>query len=550
MFGTIEVHGGKLVVRHDDVQDKYIPCYSTQLMQGDRVLVPEQTFYSRIEQPAIAIVTRIEADFAELHIATIRPCPFAPRIPNQNGTLSVGERLVVWLRANGSIDIVERFPDYPLSDAACIRSVYALTESRQPLEPTMEKPLYHYLHCVDHTDLDTFTIDPKDSVDFDDAISVDVVNHTIYVHIVDMAHVASSEEERERLQKRCLTLYLANEATDHLLDEENATSNHSLVTGKVRQVITVCMRMNGTLVHSYEIYKSIICVKTRYTYEEVARQLMKHTASASLQYLSELAKKRSEQVQYHLYLPAVRFRIGELGTIESIHMEEEDDAHRLIATAMIMTNMVVSMHLSKHGVLFPNRFHETLHGIIPHESMIKTHHKQVDSFLWVKKYARAHYAIDEKGHFGLNLKEYVHFTSPMRRYADVLIHRVLSGERFTHEALEDEIQYINRRGELVKSLQCLYTKWKIGRYIATHQPKQTVWITGVSRSGVNWYMPAYSLHGFAHVTALEPKQFWKWKEEDKTLCGKTIIRLGKSYVATKIMVMPVTYDIQVVIHIS
>ena len=556
MYGTIQLHGGKLMIHINvyadeiDNENKIIPFYSTQFIPGDIIYIPDKTLYSRIEQPAVAIVVNIEIDYAILHIATLPSCPFSPTI--KNNKVKKGDRLVVWLRSNGQIDIVEIYPDHPTSDAICLRRVYELCQPRPLLSSTVDEPLYTRHDCVDHTDLNTFTIDPPESVDFDDAISVDVEKKMIYVHIVDIAHATLSVEERQRLQNHCLTLYLANEVTDHLLDHVNASSTYSLLVGENRHVITVCMKLQDTMIESYEIYKSIINVKRRYTYEEVERLLMMHTPSPALSFLHELDKKRSSSILYQLYLPSLRFRINEIGTIDSVYLEEDNDAHRLVATAMIMTNMVVSKQLTHHGIVFPNRFHQTLHGMLPNQSMIRTHHKQVDSFLWVKKYARAYYALDEKGHFGLDIKEYVHFTSPMRRYADVIIHRILAGERFSKEVLEDEIDWINRRATLVKSIQSLYTKWKIGRYIQTYQPKQTIWITGVHKSGVSWYMPSYSLDGFAHVSTFEPKQYWKWKEEEKTLSDSNSIdiKVGQSYVATRIMVTPYTYHVSITIHIS
>jgi len=553
MYGTVELHGGKLMIRvHDiDEEKELLPLSSTQFIPGDTIYVPDKTLYNRVEQPVVAIVIHCDQGVATLHIATLRVSSFSPII--HDATLQKGNRLVVWLRSDGSITIVAMFPDHPLSDALCLQRVYELASPRPTIPSTFAKPLYTREECVDHTTLDTFTIDPTDSVDFDDAISVDVENRTIYVHIVDLAHASLSIDEQHRFQSRCLTLYLANEHTDHLLDGQHASSSYSLVVGQVRNVITVCMKLDNTydtIITSYEIYKSTIQVKRRYTYEEVERLLLTHTASPALFLLHQVEQKRSATILYHLYLPSVRFRVNEQGTIDSVIMEEEDQAHRLVATAMIMTNMVVSKHLRQHDVVFPNRFHQTVHGILPHQSMIRTHHKQVDSFLWVKKYARAHYAIDEKGHFGLQCNDYVHFTSPMRRYADVIIHRVLAGERFSKEVLEDEIQWINQRADLVTSIQSLYTKWKVGRYIQIHQPKQTVWITAVHKSGVMWYMPSYSLHGFAHVSTLEPKQYWKWKEDENTLCGSTVIQMGHSYVATRLHVTPHTYDVKVTIHIS
>jgi hypothetical protein len=318
--------------------------------------------------------------------------------------------------------------------------------------------------------------------------------------------------------------------------------------GQKRDTITVKMIVDAGMVTAYEIYPSTICVKRRYTYEEVLLILQNGTASAAIQYLHQLSLQRETNVLYHLYLPAQRFTIKD-GIIDEIHQEEHDESHQLVATAMIMTNVVISKHLSQCGVIFPNRFHETLRGINKYSNRVLTGNIHVDSFMMVKTYARAQYAVDEKGHFGLQVTDYVHFTSPMRRYADVIVHRILAGECYDHDVLVKEVEWINTRSTICRTLQHLYANWKIGRYIQSVQTTHTVWITGVNKSGIIWYLPRFSLNGYAHVTMLEPKQFWKW--EDGALKGKQCkIRVGNSYQASELIVNPITFDTSIHILIK
>ena len=134
----------------------------------------------------------------------------------------------------------------------------------------------------------------------------------------------------------------------------------------------------------------------------------------------------------------------------------------------------------------------------------------MDSFVAVKRFARACYAIDQQGHFGLGLTEYLHFTSPMRRYADVIVHRLLAGWQISREDLDAEVDWINWRAEFNKALQRQYTAWKVAAYLREHAVSELdVWVTGVSAAGLLWFAPAYSLSGFSHVSLLEPAQRWK-----------------------------------------
>ena len=316
------------------------------------------------------------------------------------------------------------------------------------------------------------------------------------------------------------------------------------------------MKLADHEVESYQIYRSIICVKRRYHYQHVSR-LLQEDCPPDILYLHHFSNARCSEIDYHLYLPSLRYHTDESGLIDECHMDTDDDAHQLVATAMILTNVVVSSHLSSKGVLFPNRFHDTLRGVKRKDGNTgktgKTGNRQVDSFLQVKTYARATYEIDQKGHFGLQVKEYVHFTSPMRRYADVIVHRVLAGWTYDPVWLEQEVDYINQRSTLVKTLHQLYQTWKIGRHIATMTKPNTIWITGISRSGILWYLPDYSVNGFTHVSQLG-KQYWKWCIGDTEYLQGTSshhqIRVGQSYPVSTIAIDPITFDYRISLQLD
>ena len=494
MEGVIQLHGAKQMLVGESIRqiesDKYIP--------GDTVYLRDDgSSYLVKRKPQAAIGVNCEGF---VYVPTFGPtCKFRPVLDSPG-------RHVLWLHEDGQIDIEETYSAEAIDDAKILLHMYKLEQSRPAPESHMNKPLYTS-GFVNHDDLDTFTIDPTHSVDFDDALSVDVANNTVYIHIVDIA----AYELNPNLWTRCLTLYLANEHTEHLLDAHDAADRLSLIAGQSRAVITVKVVLDAGLVKSYEIYKSTIVVKKRWNYDEVASALSLGHAPESIMYLAKLTALRSANVNYNINLPSVRLDIDSSGSVLSLRTENtNDEAHSLVATAMILGKLVVSKHLSNS--VLPNRFHDSLRGFTGGEATGNTF---VDSFIMVKRYARAYYSVDQKGHFGLGIKDYVHFTSPMRRYADVLVHRLLAG--YVYDDLEHEVDWLNRRASIVRSIQDLYINWKTIRWLKTLPGPHEIWATNVSKAGVMWFMPSLSLNGFLHVSQL-PKEFWKFT--DDTLVGR------------------------------
>jgi len=525
--GVIELHGARQMLLSSDRQT--LEVHEPIFIPGDIAVWAGGVtrLVKRIPQSCIALVVAVE-EKATLFVLNFGPtCPFRLSLPGAG--YQVGDRLVIDLHEDGTFDWVSAYTSDPKYDVPCLLEMYKCPR-RAPAETVMGRPLYTQ-PWVDHTDLPTFTIDPTSSVDFDDAISVDVAANTIYVHIVDIANQKLAARSMERLQNECYTLYLANEHTEHLLEAKEASCDLSLVVGQDRQVITVKIVLDDGCVSSYDIYTSTIRVKERFDYQTVASMLGSRDDFA---YLARLTQQRNADVNYTLSLPSVRILSDKSGKVTSVTLEETNDAaHSLVATAMILANLTVSKHLSDSGLVLPNRFHETLRGIREPADFVSTGNIHVDSFIKVKRYARACYAVDKKGHFGLGLEDYVHFTSPMRRYADVIVHRILAGHYYTD--LETEVLWLNQRASLVKAAQDIYMGWKKARWLKSLPGPHEIWVTGVSKAGILWFMPSLSMNGFIHISALEPKQFWAYDKD--TLFGlKESIRVGDKMMARLVRV--------------
>ena len=548
MNGIVHLRKNALIMVYDEDPTMTIPLRKfSPFLQGDRVRHESghTTLVHRKPSIAVAVVESFSPLILYFPVHGSSMTVTDSDIP----TVCVTDRLVVSLLSNGSVTYVQSWPSSPRTDAAWIRFAVAAIPTRAIPVTTVVRPLYTREGVVDHTDLDTFTIDPATSVDFDDAISVDLTTQTVYVHIVDIAHASLSDDEQAKLRSQCLTLYLANEVTEHLLESATASDVLSLVVGRPRSVITVAMKMEEGRIVSKEIYKSTIVVKRRYNYEEVAAQLCGETASPALKWLSDLSVARSAHVNYNLTLPSLRFTMNtETGVPTALVAEcTNDAAHSLVATAMIMANLVVSQHLSDAGLVLPNRFHDSLRGI-PVSDMRVTGDPVVDSFVLVRKFARARYSVDERGHFGLGLTDYVHFTSPMRRYADVLVHNLLAGVQYTD--LEAEVEAMNRQSIALRGLQHLYQECKRASWIRGHMDTvYEVSCTDVKAVGIQWFLPALLLNGFAHVSTLHPQRRWSF-QDDTLVGGSQRIRVGSLLQGRITEIHPVTLVPTVVLTAS
>lgn len=518
-YGFIEYHGPKqfLILNNEQIlieSEYFLPQDKVYLDENKKPLL-----FERVPQAVIGIVKSLYKGEAYIFIINSK---FTTKIVNQK--YKMGDRLVLWLSKDGKINVHSKYSSEPNDDVKCLLDMYCLVKSRPLLSEKISEPVYTINGTVNHDDLDTFTIDPKSSVDFDDAISVGSDN-TLYIHIVDIANVDFSLTGSVKLRDRCFTLYLSNEHTEHLLDEIDASENLSLIVGKQRKVITVKIKLDDQgIVESYDIYKSTIVVKKRWNYEEVLETIHNKTSTDAINYLVNLTLKRNEDVKYTINIPSVRILSNKNGEVESITQEPTNDiSHSLVATAMILANLVVSKHLSEKNIKMPNRFHDKLIGFkIP--EFQKTGNETVDSFIMLKKFAKAYYAVDKKGHFGLGITDYVHFTSPMRRYADVIVHRILAG--YYNEDLDNEVLWINQRQELVRSCQDIYINWKLIRWLKNNMDNiYEIWITGINKNGLLWFMPSLSLNGFIHVATIKPKQIWNF--EDDKLIGVTTNEIFK-----------------------
>jgi len=313
------------------------------------------------------------------------------------------------------------------------------------------------------------TIDPEDAKDFDDAISLEKNekgNLLLGVHIADVSHYVkdSSSIDQEAL-KRGTSVYLVDRVIPMLPE---TLSNHicSLQPNQDRLTYSCIMELNpeGDMVH-YEIVPSIINSKRRFTYEEVQAiiDLDKSDAHApQLRKMMELSKllnvKRFREGGIDFDTPEISFTLDAKGFPTAIKRKQRLDSHRLIEEFMLLANKTVAQHISKISPktqILPfiyrvheqpdaqkmGKFFELLNALgfkfKPRKNVTSKYFGELLMSIKDSKEAivieevalrsmmKAIYSTKNVGHFGLGFHHYTHFTSPIRRYPDLMVHRLL-----------------------------------------------------------------------------------------------------------------------------
>jgi exoribonuclease R len=295
-----------------------------------------------------------------------------------------------------------------------------------------------------------------------------------------------------------------------MIPDELANDKLSLIKNQERRVITVEMMVHDNCITNYEIYPSTIVVKERYDYHQANMSL--HTPHLS--YLNQFA---SYWHKNELVIPSVKF--DDRGSIALEY--NNDSAHKIIECLMVSANVIVSQYL-QDSMKLPQRYHEKLGDV----KML--HHCDnivVNSFITIKQYTKANYELDKSGHFGLDIPSYTHFTSPIRRYFDVIIHRMLAGVVYPEDYLKQILAHINLQNNKCDELCRLYHRWKLVDYInCSVQNTYHGYVVGVNPAGINYLIPELMLDGFVHVSKILDKR-WTYNG-NKLVCDGLQLKLG------------------------
>jgi ribonuclease R len=314
----------------------------------------------------------------------------------------------------------------------------------------------------------TITIDPKTARDFDDAVDVEMLPNGTYqlaVHIADVSHFVHIDSAMDiEARQRGTSVYFPDRVIPMLPEK---VSNHlcSLNPKVDRLAMSVMMHLSRAgEVLDYSFHKSIIHSKARLTYEEVQEILdgnnmlerrFAHVVSQirAIARLAEIIQKRRQQrgaIDFDLPEPMLTY--DEVGDVTGITKSVRLFSHRIVEEFMILANEVVAGHLEENDIPslyrvheepdpakvenfaeivsgFGLRFEPTKAEPAEFQKFISSIEGRAEermlSYLMLRSFKQAKYSAENIGHFGLASDSYTHFTSPIRRYPDLVVHRVL-----------------------------------------------------------------------------------------------------------------------------
>ena len=317
-----------------------------------------------------------------------------------------------------------------------------------------------YKERVDLQHLPFCTIDPDDAKDFDDAIYYDTSKNELYVAIADVSEYVSAFSATDKEAKnRCFSIYFPHKSVP-MLPRTLSENICSLRPDEPRLAFTFKISLNDDLsVKKEELFSAIIKSKKRFTYNEVDKILENKSGCEQgiLDWLLPLHKitQRLKQIRlkkgFDFRSKELKMSLNDDGLIASTHFESETPSHALIEDCMLLANKAAAKMISKgvfrnHAPADIKKINFLLDDLAAlgieaqYESDLALMIAKIQSKanelgiredadkLIIKAQKRAEYSHTSSGHFGLGFETYTHFTSPIRRYSDLTLHRLLKAQ--------------------------------------------------------------------------------------------------------------------------
>lgn len=425
---------------------------------------------------------------------------------------------------------------------------------------------------IDHRDWPTVTIDGENAQDFDDAVSIRALpngNLLLGVHIADVSHYVQPGTALDKEAfKRGTSVYFPD-LTLPMLPEKLSNQVCSLRPQEEKLTVSVVMEIEekGKVLHA-EFYPSVIRTVERMTYNSVLKIILgDREESRRFAFLVQdliqmwklsriLRKKRIEEggLDFDLTEPELVYREGSLYSVIPF---EANEAHHIIEEFMVLANACVASYLSEKDIPLIYRVHpkpliadldnlrdllETFQLALPPSKKIRSRDlqqvlesvrgKPEEKFVTLqvlKSLRLAEYAEDNVGHYGLAKEKYTHFTSPIRRYPDLMVHRILKdalqNEEKKTEGPAGVARHCSQQERTAEEAEKDLVEWRIFRFLKKKlgQEFEGV-IVDMTRAGLVVELDDYFVHGFVPFRNMGGDYYFK--KSGKILVGK---KSGKTF---------------------
>lgn len=420
----------------------------------------------------------------------------------------------------------------------------------------------------------TFTIDPADAKDFDDALSIKKLGKDEYeigVHIADVSHfVIPGSALDEEGYSRATSVYLPDRVNP-MLPEKISNELCSLRPHEDKYTFSVIFNMVKGKVKDYWLGKTFIHSDHRFNYDEVQEIIETNEGiyKEEIKCLNSMAKnfrkERFKNGAINFSSTEVKFKLDETGKPLGIVVKESKESHQLVEEFMLLANRTVAAHVAKikfnkKPVPFPYRIHDTpdeeklkpfaafakkfgykfdIHDESAiaasfNQLMLDVHGKpeqHVLEQLGIRTMAKAIYTPENVGHYGLGFEDYCHFTSPIRRYPDVMVHRILQEvlEKNIHpdKKMEEKCKHCSLKERAAMEAERAGNKYKQVEFMMDKigQEMEGV-ISGVASFGFWVETVNEKCEGLVSVRDLSDYDDFRHDDTDYSLVG---IRTGKKF---------------------